>query len=274
MALQLTGTPYVKGSGAGTSGDPFVPEHINPSHVVAGDVTGERYVHRMGEREAMGTGAAGEDIWRGTAVSIPKPADAGVQMAIISGDAADAAAGTGAREVTIEYLDASGNEQTTTVVPNGSSAVNLTPTNIRFINDCYVTDVGSNGVAVGQLDIHLSGAVSTVYDMIAAGGNKSLVPHFMVPTGYELLLEGWHAEEAQNKRVNVRIRADCTPRGVANIGMFLFKDTCYMTKASTGPLSLHYKIPALCTLKVSGWGDTGSSGAEVGCGWFGKLRAL
>ncbi len=238
-------------------------------------------ISRMGERESMGVTATGEDIWRGndlspapaSHISIPTPSSSGEQMSVVSEDAADTIAGTGVQVVTIEYLDGSGNQQTTTVNMNGTTPVDLTPSDVRFVNDMYASQVGSNGVAEDHIKIHNTATVNLVYDMIAKGGNKSLVPHFMVPLGYALVMENWHSEEAQGKRVNARIRADCTPGGVRQAGVFLFKGTTYLNKSAPGDLPLGDVIPALSIIKVSGWPDAGGSGAECSVGWTGRLRA-
>ncbi|MCP4181858.1 MAG: hypothetical protein GY761_00845 [Hyphomicrobiales bacterium] len=235
------------------------------------------YVKRMGEREHMGTTAAGEDIWRGndlspsptSTVSIPRPADAGEQMAVNSEHANDTIAGIGAQIVTIEYIDANGAQQITTVEMNGKTPVDLTPSDVRFVNDFYVSQVGSNGVAVDHIKITKSGTVGLVYDMIALGGNKSMVPHFMVPAGKKLKLDGWHCEEAQNRRCSFRIRADCTPGGGLQAGVYLFIDTVYIKNGASGWLPLNYEVPAFSVLKVSAWPD--ASGAEGSCGWRGRL---
>ncbi len=257
----------------GTSTNPINTTQTTSDKIAFGDVPGYSFINKMGERESMGTIATGEDIWRGTATSIPKPADAGEQMTLVSSDAEDNASGDGARAVTIEYLDATGAQQTTTVIPDGTTPVNLTPSDVRYINDIYSSSLGDTGVAEGDITVYKTGAATTIYNMIAAGGNKSLVPHFMVPLGHEVLLVNWHTEEAQGRRVNVRIRADCTPDGIRQAGVFLFKDTVYINKSATGSLPLCSLVPALSIIKVSGWPD-GAGGAEVGCGWTGKMRLI
>ncbi|MCP4275365.1 MAG: hypothetical protein GY779_03300 [Gammaproteobacteria bacterium] len=240
-------------------------------------LTAGTYVKRMGEREHMATTASGEDVWRGNDLSpaptshtsIPTPDSAGEQMAVNSEHANDTIAGIGAQIVTIEYIDAAGAQQTTTVEMNGTTPVDLTPDDVRFVNDFYVSQAGSNGVAVDYIKITKSGTVGLVYDMIALGGNKSMVPHFMVPAGKKLKLDGWHCEEAQNRRCAFRIRADCTPGTVRQAGVFLFIDTAYMKQSSSGWLPLNYEVPALSILKVSAWPDQSSS--EGSCGWHGRL---
>ncbi len=195
--------------------------------VAKGNIEGHSIIAALGERESMGTTVTGEDIWRGTATTIPTPASGGEQMTVVSDDNAD----------------------------NGASATG-------------VLTVGSNGVAEGEIIIYKKGAASTIYNMIAEGGNKSLVPHRMVPADKTLILKAWHCEEAQGKRVAFRIRST-DMHGSLIEGVFCFKGTSYIKQGETGELQLNTTIPALSIVKVSGWPD--QSGGEGSCGWWGVL---
>ena len=151
---------------------------------------------------------------------------------------------------------------------NGTTGVNTAATDIRFVQDMYSLTVGSNGVAEGDIDIHQLGSATTVYNMIALGGNKSLVPSRMVPLGKTLYLQRWHTSEAQGKRVNVRIRST-DMYGVLIPRVFCFKDATYLNKTSAGSTPLQVQVPSLSVVKVSGWPDVG--GAEASCSWWGVL---
>jgi len=237
----------------------------------------------LGERVGMATTAAGEDLTRMNELAaaptshllVPTPADAGEQMTIDSESAEDGAAGqTGAEKVMIDYLDATGAEQTYEFTLNGTGAVNSTPTDIRFINDMYVSELGVNnttGVATGHIFLHKTGTAGLVYNMIAAGGNKSLVPHRMVPLAKTLHLREWDAsEKSLNKQAIVRLRSDCTNASppIRQAGVHLFKSTM-MLNATYGQMPLAYAIPALSIVKVSAWAT--QSGADIGCHWWGVL---
>ncbi len=243
--------------------------------IAKGNVAGHAIMVALGERENMGTTATGEDIWRGNELSgspddetMATPDPAGEQMTVISEDAQDTSAGTGVRTLRIHYLDASGDEQTEDVTMNGTTGVNTAASDIRFVNDMYSLTVGSNGVAEDHIKIYETADATHVYNMIAQGGNKSLVPHRMVPSGKTLILKGWHAEEAQNKRCAFRIRST-DMAGVLLTGVFCFKGVAYMKQSSSGELALNQIVPALSIVKVSAWPDQASS--EASCGWWGVL---
>jgi len=253
---------YESSSGAGSLGtDPF-------TQIALGNVTGQRIFNAMGERESMGTTSTGEDIWRGAATTIPTPSAAGEQMTFVSSNDADnGATATGVLTVKMHYLDATGAEQEETITMNGTTEVDTVATDIRFVNDIYSLTVGSNGVAEGNIIVYKKGAAATIYNLIALGGNKSLVPSRMIPLGKTLILKEWHAEEAQARRVNFRIRST-DMYGVLIPGVFCFKDAIYL-KQDSSSFHLNAKIPALSIIKVSGWAS--QAGAEGSCGWWGIL---
>jgi len=246
------------------------------TQVQAGLVPGWSIVEAMGEYEAGGTDADGEDVCRWQdftpdgPVRLPTPSASGEQMTFVSDSAADSSINTGVRTARIEYLDDTGAEQTEDIVLTGTTPTNTTATNIRFVNDFYALTTGSNGVAEGNIAIYKQGGsiANDLYQMIALGGNKSLVPHRMVPLGKTLLLQEWHAAEAQGKRVAFRIRS--TDMGGTLIpGVFCFKGTTYISGTASGPIPASATVPALSIVKVTAWPD--AVGSEGSCGWWGYL---
>jgi len=238
--------------------------------VQAGIISKHQVMKAFGERENVGTTTNGEDVWRGTATTIPTPADAGEQMEVVSTSANDDGnpVGTGIRTLDVHYLDASGNEGSETITMDGTTPVALIETNIRFVQDMHSATVGSNGVAEGDITIYKQGASSTIYSIIETGGNKAIVPHRMVPLGKKLHMRGWHAEEAQGKRGAFRIRST-DMEGVLLPGVFCFKDAVYLSLSTTGELPVFDVIPALSIVKVSIWANV--AGGEASCGWWGIL---
>jgi len=239
------------------------------TEVNLGNVGGVTVMSAMGERYSMGTTTTGEDIWRGTATSVPIPAGIGVEMLVVSSSADDQfVAGTGVQTLHVDYLDSNGAQQQEIIEMDGITPVAMTASDIRFVNDMYAATVGTNGVAAGNITIYLLGSPTTIYNMIVLGGNKSLVPHRMVPLGKTLILKSWQATEAQGKRVAIRIRST-DMNGVFIPGVFCFKGTAFIKNTATGDLPLNIHIPALSIIKVSGWPVI--LGAETSCSWWGLL---
>ncbi len=246
--------------------------------IAKGNVSGTTIMSAMGEWESGNVDVDGEDCcrWEDFAPDGPPrlatPDSAGEQMTVISESNADnGATATGTLTVRIHYLDATGAEQTEDITMNGTTGVDTTATDIRFVNDMYTLTVGSNGVAEGNIAIYKKGDTipNTLYNMIAKGGNKSLVPHRMVPLGKTLYLQSWHTEISSNDRCAMKIRST-DMNGVLIPGVFCFKDVAYVSKFGSGPLPLHsVSIPALSIVKVSHWDD--QAGSEGSCGWWGIL---
>jgi hypothetical protein len=245
--------------------------------ILKGNISGHTIMSAMGERESMSTTPQGEDLWRGNELSpaptshttIPTPNAAGEQMSVISESADDNISGTGVQKVEVHYLNAAGAEQTEIVDMDGETPADLSASDVRFVNEFHTYQVGSNGVAAGNIKIWNKGDNGLVYNMIATGGNMSLVPHRMVPAGKTLYLMMWHAEEAQGRRCAVRIRST-DHGGILIPNVFIFKSVSYLNATTSGALPLATKVPALSIVKVSGWPD--AVGAEASCCWHGILE--
>ena len=250
--------------------------------VQMGLVPGVRVFRGLGERESIQTTATGEDLWRGNELAaaptshllIPTPAFTGEQMTVDGESAQDVEGGTGAASIIIEYLDPLGDEKSREVPLNGTTAVNIEPS-ISFVNDMYVNKLSASnttGVAAGNIFIHNTADAGLVYNMIAAGGNKSLVPHRRVPRQKTLFLREWvGSEKSATKRCTIRLRADCNndhPDPVPQTGVFLFKGTL-MVDGSGVQMPLGYTVPQFCTVKASAWAS--SVNAEAACHWWGYL---
>ena len=243
--------------------------------VQKGGVTGTTIVQRFGERDAFGTDATGEDITRTneltpgvSTVKIPLIGAGGVLISIVSESNADnGATATGILTAEVHYIDVNGDEQVWTPTLNGTTPVDSTIL-MRHINDVHALTVGSNGVAEGNIKVYLTGTNTTVYSMIALGGNQSMLTNYMIPRAKTLYLQSWDCTEANDKRITMRIRAT-TNEGLLLTGVFLFKDVAYVKKSSTGELTVLAVIPAFAIVKVSGWGI--QAGAETSAGWWGYL---
>ncbi len=248
--------------------------------VSKGNVANHSIMTALGERANMGTTANGEDIWRGNELTpaptshvlIPTPGSGGEQFTVVSESANDTSAGSGAQSIRLEIIRLSdGGLYYEDIVMNGTSEVDTVITDGLFINDMFSLTVGATGVAEGHIKIYKKGTVGLVYNMIAAGGNKSLVPHRMIPGGYNMILHGWHGEEVNTKHCTLRIRST-DMNGILIPGVFCFKGNCYVTQNTTGELDLYTHIPAYSIVKVSGWPDQAT--AISSCGWWGILYKL
>ena len=172
-------------------------------------------------------------------------------LEIVSSAAADTAAGAGARNVAVTYIDASNNlVQSAPINLNGTTPVAAGFTAIEPLW-MEVSAVGTaGGVAAGNIILRVvSGAVEI--EQVSAGGNRSQSARAMVPTGYTGYALNWNSHAISNDQ-DLRFRAQLNSFTRAFSATFHFIDTDYLA-SNTGSLSNtpFLKIPALAKIKVS-----------------------
>lgn len=132
-------------------------------------------------------------------------------MTISSSNAADAAAGTGARTVTITGLDSSYNQISSTVTLNGTTAVTI-PVQFFRVNRLQVATAGTGRTNAGIIYVGTgtvtAGKPAVVHALVEAGVSISRAGIYTVPLGNVLHLArmnvGTHTTAG---RVTIRTRA-------------------------------------------------------------------
>jgi len=151
--------------------------------VARGQITGHRSVVVFGYNPDVDQTRV--TVWPHTGV-IPFPA-AALQMKVSSSSTDDAAAGTGARTVYVEGLDANHREISETVTLNGQTEV-LTTKSYLHINEAYVATAGSGNSAAGDIYFGTgtvtAGVPATVYDLIKFDYNRRITGSYTIPAGY------------------------------------------------------------------------------------------
>jgi len=242
--------------------------------IAKGVIAGHATFNGFGERVNVQTTAQGEDLWRGAGTTIPVPAPAGEQMTVVSTANTDGAAGkTGVLTIAIHYLDANGDAQEEIKILNGTTGVDTIATDIRFVQELHALTVGITGVADGDIKIFKKGEVGRIYNMIATGGNMSLVVNRMVPRGKTLYVTGWHCsvsgKTAQDQQLSVRLRST-DHDGILVPYVFLFKDVVYLKNGASNIRFVEYiKVPEFSIIKISAWADVAN--AEVSAYFEGIL---
>ncbi len=110
---------------------------------------------------------------------------ANAQRSIASSSANDTAAGTGARTVTVTYLDTTlAAYNTETLTMNGTTSVSTVGTNYAYLENIAVTTTGSTGGNVGTLSffVNSSGGGGT-WGSVAASDNHTYWCHHYVLSG-------------------------------------------------------------------------------------------
>ena len=146
-------------------------------------IMAHRVVNMFGYNADVDT--AIETVWPEGGV-LTRPA-AALAMTVSSSSADDDAAGTGARTVVIQGLDANYNEVSETVELDGQTAVTMATEMIR-VNYMFVASAGSGNTAAGTIYVGTgtvtSGVPATIYNTIGLGFNASLTCSYTVPAGH------------------------------------------------------------------------------------------
>jgi hypothetical protein len=150
--------------------------------VSRGQIAGHRAIQVFGYNADLDQ--TEESIWPDGG-TVPHPTVASV-LKVSSTSASDAAVGVGARTVFIEGVDGDYNVVSESVTLNGTTPVNTTNTYL-YVNQLYVTSVGSTGANVGVINVGTgdvtAGVPAVLYDLIAAGYNQRTTSHYCVPAG-------------------------------------------------------------------------------------------
>lgn len=156
----------------------------------------------------------GYDISELGIAQIPTPdIENGELMSFVSTSSDDTALGTGATEVTIEYIDSNDKLlKSVSYATNGTTPVDINES-ISFVSDFYVSKNGTTeGVANGDITIYRRTDNTRVYDIVKANGNKSLTSSRLIPDDKDFLLTSY-VVSGDSKGCSVRLRATITDSG-------------------------------------------------------------
>jgi len=147
--------------------------------IALGNIAGESVRYVLAYEPSVSL--AEKDMWPLAVTPIPIPAVA-TAMQIVSSSGNDAAAGTGAQQVTVVGLDGTFAEVTQVIATNGTTPVVLATSLIR-VNSMTVTAAGANGANQGQIDLVDQATGTIIYTTIIADENNAQSSLFTVPAG-------------------------------------------------------------------------------------------
>lgn len=147
-----------------------------------GLVPGLTRVTALGNNPDVDTGTIPEDVWSGGGLYPWMTASTALE--IVSTNANDTAAGTGARTVLVQGLDINYIEVSQTITLNGVTPVAL-PQNLFRINNALIASAGSGETNTGIINIQDAGA-GTIRAIIPAGYGITKQSIYTVPAGYTL----------------------------------------------------------------------------------------
>lgn len=169
------------------------------TEMASGRFLGYRVLLKSGRNPDIDTISTPEDVWETGGIYTGFPTGSAETVHVFSSNAGDTAAGTGARTVFVEGLDANYNQINETVILSGTSNA-LTTNAYKRINNAFVTSAGSNDFNLGTLTFRHSITTANVFLTITPGTNQSACAAFTVPSGMS----------AYVKNVSARIRGGTT----------------------------------------------------------------
>ncbi len=193
------------------------------------------------------------------------PEPGGIQLEVVSTDAADGVGGTGIQTLELYYLDSNGVETEEVITMNGLTPVNTTALDIDFVQWIHSAVVGSGGVAAGNISVRNT-AGDTTYEYLVAGGNQSLSGRYKVPAGHTGYVTGWQCS-GFTQRIDLRLRATVERISRALLpGIFLFQDIIVLKDAASGwrPFFVPLRMPAGTVVKMSGLSAANVDGDGAG----------
>jgi len=205
---------------------------------------------------------------------------AGQHMHIKSSSAEDkgtATAGTGARTVTLYYLDSGYREKSETVTLNGDTAVETSATDIFRVQNIRVATAGTSNTAVGNISL-TNHDENVTYGYIAATYTRQRQMVWTVPLGkklYVAMANVYAMHTVANKRCLITLRAtyDDKSKTIPSAGLLFFA----YAEAIIGEAPIHSEYPVYKTfpektdIKVEGVSDGTASVSIVLSGYTRKM---
>lgn len=170
-------------------------------------------VNKFGRNPEVDSGATA-DVWdfggTGNTLLYPWPS-AAAATTVVSDDTNDTAAGTGARTVEVQGLDANYVQVTQTATLDGTTPVALT-TNLLRVFRAKVLTAGSGETNAGNIDVKHT---TTVLARVTAGYGQTLMALYTVPADRDLYLAEWHGNGLFSGNGTITFRLDVRPFGGA-----------------------------------------------------------
>ena len=171
--------------------------------VQKGNVAGHSMVHKFGRNDELPNGSW--EVINLLGSTWPILSAATTVRIKAGGNAADTAAGAGAREVTVQGIDSNGDETSETIATAGASASSATTASFWRIHRAWVSSVGTYGSAnTAAVTIENSGG-GTDLIQIAADEGQTQFAGFTIPSGKTGYLISLHLTVDASKAADFRV---------------------------------------------------------------------
>lgn len=155
----------------------------NPIWQSGGLVDGYLTVNKYGRNIDIDTSTTPEDLWGGSGLYTGFPVTDSEPIEVLSSNAADAAAGTGLRTVSIQGLDQNWDRVSETLTLNGTTPVQSVNT-YRRVHTMQGVTAGSGGFNAGTITIRHATTEANVFLFMQIGTNQTNCSGFTIPAGY------------------------------------------------------------------------------------------
>lgn len=212
------------------------------------------YVFKFGFNGEVGT--TEESIWdQGDVYSYPASAS---QLTLSSDDVNDTSAGTGARTVSIQGLDANYEEQTETITLNGQTEVTSVGSYIRIFRMSVLTG-GSGGTNAGTIyagtGTVTGGVPANIFAIMSPGEAQTLMAIYTVPANKTAQLYSFGVSSFGNANAVATARLIVRNDG----GVFRTQDKVLITRGTLIiPHRFPVPIPEKSDIEVTAVASTGT----------------
>lgn len=167
--------------------------------------TGMRAEVIIGVNPDIDQGSIPEDIWSGGGLYTGFPSVT-EQVRLTSTNAADTAAGTGARTVLIRGLDDNFKQISEVITMNGTTPV-VSVNSYRRLHRAQVITTGTGGANAGDITVRHNVTTANVFAVVYAGDSVNRDAVFTVPAGHTGLITRVFFEIVSGARLRISLRA-------------------------------------------------------------------
>jgi hypothetical protein len=256
MAFKITGQSF-----EAVNGRMFNTAAQYIDQIREGNVPDHTYVHIRGHAHAIG--ATDQELSALATAGFGNWPAAAAGAVLVSSDAQDNAAGTGARSVIVRGLDTNWAAATATIVPTGVTPTAATAQTFIRINEVEVVTAGSGLTNAGDLTISVGGAniLKVFLDHSTSDAGR-----YSVPADMKMYLSNIEASAVGNKEVTYHIF--CRDTKVAN-GAFQLRASWHSKDGGYRPNGrieeFAEKVDMVMIAHAAGGGARGSGSVE---GWI------
>jgi hypothetical protein len=210
--------------------------------VARGVVPGYSVVNKFGENQDIDVASGFQAVCpNGGRIYTGFNATAAETVEVFSSSADDAAAGIGARTITLYGLDANFVEQSETLTLTGTTPVD-TPTNTYIrLDRAIVKSAGTNDSNVGDITIRQKTTTANVFCLVEINHNQSMNAAYTIPAGKIGFVVDFHSSiTSKSANTNLKARGVARPFGE----VFQVKEEWGLHTSGSSWLSRTYVLPS------------------------------